>query len=120
MHARREVILSAGSVHSFDGVHIWTGSHKHPSAIKTPQLLELSGIGRPNVLEKIGVQCKVDLAGVGENVQGRQLLLHIRSQWLNGTFIDHLLYGITYEIAMSHETFDRMFDPEYATDALDN
>ena len=46
--ARREVILSAG-------------------AIKSPQLLELSGIGRPEVLSAQGIEVHHELAGVGEN-----------------------------------------------------
>ena len=46
--------------------------------LKSPQILELSGIGNPEILNKIGVPLKVDLPGVGENVQ------------------DHLLYGMSY------------------------
>lgn len=38
-------------------------------ALKSPQILELSGIGRPEVLTKLGVKVKVPLDGVGENVQ---------------------------------------------------
>ena len=37
--------------------------------MKTPQILELSGFGRKEVLERIGVPLKVELPGVGENVQ---------------------------------------------------
>ncbi|KAH9991497.1 GMC oxidoreductase-domain-containing protein [Russula vinacea] len=48
--AKREVILSSG-------------------ALKSPQILELSGIGNPEVLAKIGVKPKIDLPNVGENVQ---------------------------------------------------
>lgn len=48
--ARREVILSAGSIGS-------------------PQLLQLSGIGPASVLEKAGVELLHDLPGVGENLQ---------------------------------------------------
>jgi choline dehydrogenase-like flavoprotein len=48
--ARREVILSAGSV-------------------KSPQILELSGIGSPEVLERAGVSVRVDSPQVGENLQ---------------------------------------------------
>lgn len=40
-----------------------------PSALKSPQILELSGIGNRSVLEKIRVPVKVDLPAVGENVQ---------------------------------------------------
>ncbi|RYP09615.1 hypothetical protein DL764_001157 [Monosporascus ibericus] len=48
--ARREVILSAGS-------------------LQTPGLLELSGIGRKSVLSAAGIKQLVDLPGVGENLQ---------------------------------------------------
>lgn len=37
-------------------------------ALKTPQILELSGIGRPDILEKVGITPRLDLP-VGENVQ---------------------------------------------------
>ena len=39
------------------------------SSLKSPQILELSGIGRKDVLDKIGVPVKVSLPGVGENAQ---------------------------------------------------
>lgn len=48
--ASREVILSAGT-------------------IKSPQILELSGIGNPEVLSRAGIDVKVDSPMVGENVQ---------------------------------------------------
>lgn len=48
--AAREVIISAGSIQS-------------------PQILELSGIGRRDVLEAAGVELKVDSPNVGENLQ---------------------------------------------------
>lgn len=48
--ARREVILSAGGVQS-------------------PQLLELSGIGRGEVLQNLAIDQQHDLPGVGENLQ---------------------------------------------------
>ncbi len=48
----REVIISAG-------------------AFNTPQLLMLSGIGPREELEKYGIEVKVELPGVGENLQDR-------------------------------------------------
>ncbi|KAF7891081.1 uncharacterized protein EAF02_001406 [Botrytis sinoallii] len=49
-HAKKEVILSAGSIGS-------------------PQVLELSGIGNPNILKKKGIEVLVNNRNVGENLQ---------------------------------------------------
>lgn len=49
-HCSQEVILSAG-------------------AIASPQLLELSGIGDRKLLEKYGIECKVENPNVGEGMQ---------------------------------------------------
>lgn len=46
----------------------------------TPQILELSGIGRPDVLQKAGIPVKLALEGVGENVQ------------------DHIICGIVFRM----------------------
>ncbi len=50
--ARREVILSAG-------------------AFNSPQLLMLSGIGPQDDLRRLGIELRVDLPGVGKNLQDR-------------------------------------------------
>lgn len=56
VHARKEVILSAGS-------------------FQTPGLLELSGIGNATLLKKLGIPVVKNLPGVGENFSD-----HIRIQ----------------------------------------
>ncbi|MEJ1995262.1 MAG: choline dehydrogenase [Limibacillus sp.] len=48
--ATREVVLAAGAVGS-------------------PQLLELSGVGRPSLLKDLGIEPRHELQGVGENLQ---------------------------------------------------
>ncbi|KAI5242944.1 FAD/NAD(P)-binding domain-containing protein [Aureobasidium subglaciale] len=48
--AKKEVILSAG-------------------ALRSPLILELSGVGNPAILEQHGIDVKVDLPFVGENLQ---------------------------------------------------
>jgi choline dehydrogenase len=57
--AGREVILSAG-------------------AVKTPQILEISGIGRPDVLQKHGIAVQHELQAVGENFRDH---INARIQW---------------------------------------
>jgi choline dehydrogenase len=52
VRVRREVILSGG-------------------AFNTPQLLQLSGIGPRAELARVGIPCRVDLPGVGANLQDR-------------------------------------------------
>lgn len=48
VEAAREVVLCAG-------------------AVQNPQILELSGIGNPDVMRKAGIEPKIELTGVGEN-----------------------------------------------------
>ncbi|EKM52126.1 uncharacterized protein PHACADRAFT_212710 [Phanerochaete carnosa HHB-10118-sp] len=70
VHAKKEVILSAGT-------------------IKSPHILELSGIGRRDVLEKAGVPVKMDLPRVGENVQEHYLAFftfELKSDYDGATF----------------------------------
>ncbi|KZP21381.1 GMC oxidoreductase, partial [Athelia psychrophila] len=50
VNVMKEVVLSAGT-------------------IKSPHILELSGIGQPELLNSLGIPVKVELAGVGENMQ---------------------------------------------------
>ncbi|THC94870.1 hypothetical protein EYZ11_005632 [Aspergillus tanneri] len=50
IYASKEVILSAG-------------------ALKSPVLLELSGVGNPEILRKHGISPKINLPTVGENLQ---------------------------------------------------
>jgi len=66
--ARKEVILSSG-------------------AINSPQLLMLSGIGPADHLKEIGIACRVDLPGVGQNLQDHPLV--------------YMKFGIDKPISMS-------------------
>lgn len=71
IRARKEVILSAGT-------------------IQTPGLLELSGIGRKDVLSKAGLKQIIDLEGVGENLQ------------------DHVRYQASYQLNDNFTSFDTL------------
>lgn len=77
VNAKQEVVLSTG-------------------VIQTPQLLELSGIGDPEVLQKAGVQCVVENKRVGANFQ------------------DHVLGGLLYDLAPGVESMDALHGEEYA------
>ena len=78
-----EVILSAG-------------------AIGSPQILELSGIGRGDVLKSAGVQVRHELPGVGECLQDHlqiRLVYEVNTQTLNDAvnrFIPRMGIGLNY------------------------
>ena len=54
---RGEIILSCGSVQS-------------------PQLLELSGVGNPDILKAAGIETRVTNPNVGENLQEHMCMFH--------------------------------------------
>ena len=75
-------------------------------AIGTPQLLELSGVGRPEVLGRLGVEVAHALAGVGENLQDHLQLRTIfrieGAKTLNVEFQSHwkrLRMGVDYAVS---------------------
>ena len=69
--AQREVILSAGTM-------------------KTPQILELSGIGKPDLLNSVGLQCIIGNERVGEQ------------------FHDHILTLLSYEMVDGEKSLDEL------------
>ena len=44
------------------------------STVKSPHILELSGIGNRAILEKLGIPVQLDLPAVGENLQDHLIL----------------------------------------------
>ncbi len=81
-----EILLTAGAVHS-------------------PQLLELSGIGRPDVLHETGIELVHELTGVGENLQDhlqvRAVFKIRRGRTLNeqaSSIVGKLKMGLDYAI----------------------
>lgn len=73
------------------------------SAIKSPHILELSGVGKPELLEKLGVDAKLDLPGVGENLQ------------------EHHFASVVFELDTTkadHQTLDLFFNPEFAKESI--
>ncbi|THH16024.1 hypothetical protein EUX98_g9367 [Antrodiella citrinella] len=81
--ANKEVIVSAGG-------------------LKSAQILELSGIGRKEVLEKINVPVQVDLRGVGTNVQ------------------EHIFHSMSWELKddVPYDTLDILRDPKVAAEQI--
>ncbi|KAL4965466.1 GMC family oxidoreductase [Aspergillus stella-maris] len=72
VNARRETILACGT-------------------IQTPQILELSGIGDPAILQAADIPTRVPLPAVGTNLQ------------------DHPMTAVTYELKPKNETLDSLF-----------
>ena len=87
--------------------------------MKTPQILELSGIGDPEVLKKIGVETKVDLPAVGTNVQD-----HLFAGFAYGlSFVDRREYFGLRNITELKEpekfnTIDPLADPAQAEEHM--
>lgn len=82
INARSEVILSAG-------------------ALLSPGLLELSGIGRSDIMSKAGITQVVDLPGVGENLQ------------------DHVRASVSYQLKDGIPSIDILkFNQTYAAEQL--
>ncbi|MDW9586407.1 choline dehydrogenase [Sinorhizobium meliloti] len=89
--ATREVILSAG-------------------AINSPKILELSGVGRPDVVSAAGAEVVHDLPGVGENLQDH---LQIRTVFrIEGAkTLNQLYHSIFSRIGMGAEYMLRRSGP---------
>ncbi|THH11293.1 hypothetical protein EW146_g8096 [Bondarzewia mesenterica] len=86
LNAAKEVILSAG-------------------AVKTPQILKLSGIGNSTELSKFGIKTLVNLPGVGQNLQDHTLLCS--SWYANATqTLDEISQNSTFtaELVQQWET----------------
>ena len=81
--ARKEVIVAAGTLNS-------------------PKILELSGIGNPDILQSHGVDALIANNSVGENLQ------------------DHAMTGISFEVRDHVETLDnlRRGDPQFIQSAM--
>jgi choline dehydrogenase-like flavoprotein len=78
---KREVVVSCG-------------------ALQTPQVLELSGIGDPEVLKAAGVECKIENKAIGNNLQ------------------DHPLTMFTWELTPNNPTLEVIYIPEVMEDAM--
>jgi choline dehydrogenase len=83
--AKSEVILCAGVINS-------------------PQLLELSGIGRKEVLEPLGIELEKELPGVGENLQD-----HLTINILQGLHGVRTFYEETRPFALVRNVFKYLF-----------
>ncbi len=84
VRANREVILSGG-------------------VINTPQLLMLSGIGDPAELKRLGIPVKVELSGVGSNLQDHVSVILMYQRKEPGPFLPMMRYDrIARELAKAY------------------
>lgn len=66
-------------------------------SLKTPQLLELSGIGDRNILNPLGIETVIDLPGVGANLR-KFSLQETHSRMTEILKEDHVLVPTIVEI----------------------
>lgn len=127
---RREVILSAGQ--SSNHIQRVTSSFLLTGALQTPQLLELSGgwrgvvawtasngvtgIGKPKILQQLGIPLKVDLPGVGENFQVDRC--HSLSSTINFSPQDHFVVTLGAELFGHHITVDDLSSERFSQERL--
>ena len=71
-------------------------------AFQSPQLLELSGIGSPALLQQYGIKVVLDNPNVGENLQ------------------DHCITGISFEVVDGLPTLDMNRDPAVIGAAIES
>ena len=88
VHANREVILSAG-------------------AIRTPAILEHSGIGNANILSQFAIPTIIDLPAVGENFQDQSVLA------VSATFSSRNYTG--FPVFVAHTSLTDLFGNQTST-----
>jgi len=100
--AKREVILCAG-------------------AFGSPQVLELSGIGKPEVCKAYGIENVVDLPGIGG-----KLILRLATRCLLADLLffsenlqDHIMCAISHEVCDGIPTVDSLRDPAVVQAAVE-
>ena len=82
-------------------------------AFKTPQILELSGIGNKEILSKHGIECKVNLPGVGETLRMSDIRYSGQSSSLTRVYEeDHIFVPTIAQIYEKFETLDALAEPE--------
>ena len=91
--AKKEVILSAGAIHS-------------------PQILMLSGIGDKNILAKYNIPLIHDNKEVGQNLQDHPVITIIKTVKEPKSTLDHLLLNPTYLLKSIHWVLSK--DNEFA------
>ncbi|KLO08735.1 GMC oxidoreductase [Schizopora paradoxa] len=107
-HGDASEVEATGVEFEHDGIKHIVGAVKEvivsAGALKTPQILELSGIGDKRVLEPLGIETLVDLPGVGANLQ------------------EHCFTKMTLELDPKHK-YDSLdiltTDPEYGKEQFE-
>ncbi|KAF4549950.1 GMC oxidoreductase-like protein 16 [Elsinoe fawcettii] len=84
-NARREVILAAG-------------------ALRSPQLLELSGIGHQPILQSAGIATRINLPGVGNNLQDH-MLMHMSGAFNNQSYVYPNILNNATVMALAREQY---------------
>ncbi|KAJ7678651.1 alcohol oxidase [Mycena rosella] len=67
-------------------------------AYKTPQILELSGVGNKTILQQLGIPVVLDLPGVGENLQDHPFAGSDFKLKQGATSLDNLRFNSTFRL----------------------
>lgn len=96
---------------------------KSTRALKSPQILELSGIGDARILAPLGIETMIDLPGVGANLQE-----HVWTSVIYGIYSSGIAPSSDFAILTkpkhselnsdAAETLDALSDKDYAAKQL--
>ncbi|EEB95720.1 hypothetical protein MPER_05267 [Moniliophthora perniciosa FA553] len=93
-------IVASGVDFSFNGVNYTVNATREvilaAGAIKSPQLLELSGVGDAELLTSLGITPVLDLPQVGENLQDHPLVITEYRLRDGVVTLDELRNNVTY------------------------
>ncbi|KIK71049.1 hypothetical protein GYMLUDRAFT_235428 [Collybiopsis luxurians FD-317 M1] len=115
-NATASLPVSAAGVEFLKDSQKFTAKAKHEvivaaGALQTPKILELSGIGKTDILTKHGIQTVLDLP-VGENLRTSSRLISSvdhRANLIDQP--DHLTLPLLHEVPNNTVTFDNLRDP---------
>ncbi|KAJ7737459.1 alcohol oxidase [Mycena maculata] len=95
-HVSKEVILAAGP--GLENLKSYSNLIRVLGSLKTPQILELSGVGNKTLLSHLNIPCLVDLPAVGENLQDHPVTVSDFQLTSSTVTLDDLIFNTTFRL----------------------